>query len=493
MAQEKQKHLLEVNDLYTSFNIPAGEVRSVNGVSFNVDKGKVLGIVGESGSGKSVTAYSIMQILQNPGRVVSGSIKFNGKELLGLPHSQLQKIRGEKISIIFQDPMSSLNPVYTIGNQMKEAIRLHPVKRIVSTLDRNLKAAKEEFDKAVKENDQNKIKIAKEKYREAKYKRENYVHDRALEMLTLVGINEPERRLKQYPFEFSGGMLQRIMIAMSLVCEPDLLIADEPTTALDVTIQAQILELLKDFCAKLQISNIRIIKRLLDDYVWLSSKIRDEAVWSKIHKQLFNAFAPIGYEVALGNLPDMESGFCSLANIDQERYAVRLRSLAAGTEQERLDADLESYAQKFIEKYDGVLSYHWTYHSVVVKYAVYGVVALDELKEMVQAWMPKKTDHYLQAIQVLRDYENVDDETLSEAVATVFKGLKEGVYSAEYILLSYELLQLVKKVNYVVPWKWDDGLQSASTFYLAMEPIIAELANGEKLPFDAEAIIFIIS
>lgn len=221
------------------------------------------------------------------------------------------------------------------------------------------------------------------------------------------------------------------------------------------------LELLKDFCAKLQISNIRIIKRLLDDYVWLSSKIRDEAVWSKIHKQLFNAYAPIGYEVALGNLPDMESGFCSLSNIDQERYAVRLRSLAAGTEQERLDADLESYAQKFIEKYDGVLSYHWTYHSVVVKYAVYGVVALDELKEMVQAWMPKKTDHYLQAIQVLRDYENVDDETLSQSVTKVFEGLKEGVYSAEYILLSYELLQLVKKVNYVVPWRWDDGLQSA--------------------------------
>lgn len=250
MVENKPKHLLEVVDLYTSFNIPAGEVRSVNGVTFSVDKGKVLGIVGESGSGKSVTAYSIMQILQHPGRIVSGSVKFNGKELLGLPSHQLQKIRGEKISIIFQDPMSSLNPVYTVGNQMREAINLHPVKRIVDELDKNVKITKRAYVLA-KENKLKDIKQKKEAYEYAVYKRKNYANDRALEMLKLVGINEPEKRLKQYPFEFSGGMLQRIMIAMSLVCEPDLLIADEPTTALDVTIQAQILELLKDLQKKM--------------------------------------------------------------------------------------------------------------------------------------------------------------------------------------------------------------------------------------------------
>lgn len=258
MKEENYQHLLEVSGLYTSFNIPAGEVRSVNGISFNVDKGKVLGIVGESGSGKSVTAYSIMQILQKPGRVVGGSIKFKGQELLGLPHSQLQKIRGEKISIIFQDPMSSLNPVYTIGNQIMEAIKLHPVKRLTDALKRNISKAKKELDAATinyqkdkSEANKKALSDAKENLRHAKYKLANYPYERALEMLTLVGINEPAKRLKQYPFEFSGGMLQRIMIAMSLVCEPDLLIADEPTTALDVTIQAQILELLKKLQQKM--------------------------------------------------------------------------------------------------------------------------------------------------------------------------------------------------------------------------------------------------
>ena len=258
MKVDSYKHLLEVHDLYTSFNIPAGEVRSVNGISFNVDKGKVLGIVGESGSGKSVTAYSVMQILQKPGRVVSGSIKFKGQELLGLPHHQLQKIRGEKISIIFQDPMSSLNPVYTIGNQIIEAIKLHPVKRLVNALKRKVTHAKNELNKAItnykkKPSPENKkiVTACKENLRHAKYELANYPYNRALEMLRLVGINEPAKRLKQYPFEFSGGMLQRIMIAMSLVCEPDLLIADEPTTALDVTIQAQILELLKKLQKKM--------------------------------------------------------------------------------------------------------------------------------------------------------------------------------------------------------------------------------------------------
>ena len=208
--------MLEVKDLRTSFFTPAGEVKAVNGVSFNLDHGRVLGIVGESGSGKSVTAYSILQILTHPGRIIGGSIRFNGQELVGLSDHEMRKIRGNKISIIFQDPMTSLNPVYTVGNQLMEAIRIHT--------GRNREQAKA----------------------------------RAAEMLALVGINEPEKRLKQYPYELSGGMRQRVMIAMALACEPDILIADEPTTALDVTIQAQILELMQDLQKKLGMAIIMI-------------------------------------------------------------------------------------------------------------------------------------------------------------------------------------------------------------------------------------------
>ncbi len=208
--------LLQVNDLRTSFFTDAGEVKAVNGVSFTLEKGKVLGIVGESGSGKSVTAYSIMQILASAGKIVGGSIKLDGQELVGADEKVMKNVRGNKVSIIFQDPMTSLNPTYTIGNQLMEAILLHT--------NRDKKQA----------------------------------YDRAVEMLTLVNVNEPEKRMKQYPFELSGGMRQRVMIAMALACEPDILIADEPTTALDVTIQAQILELMKDLQEELGMAIIMI-------------------------------------------------------------------------------------------------------------------------------------------------------------------------------------------------------------------------------------------
>lgn len=197
------ERLLTVEDLKVSFDTRDGENQAVRGVSLHIDKGETLGIVGESGSGKSVTAKAVMGLIQPPGRIKEGKIVFAGKDLVRLSEKEWRGLRGNRIAMVFQDPMTSLNPVKKIGAQLTEVIRRH---RGLSQSE----AAKE-----------------------------------AVELLRQVGINEPERRVNQYPHEFSGGMRQRVMIAMALSCRPELLIADEPTTALDVTIQAQILELLK--------------------------------------------------------------------------------------------------------------------------------------------------------------------------------------------------------------------------------------------------------
>ena len=207
---EENKLLLKVKDLKVSFFTPAGEVKAVDGISYSLGYNEVMGVVGESGSGKSVEAYSIIGLLQNPGKVIGGSIEFEGEDLLSYTPEQMRQFRGNKVSMIFQNPMTCLNPVYTIGNQLTEALTCH---------DRT---------------------ISKEEARR-----------KAIEMLELVGINNAEKRMNQYPHEFSGGMLQRALIAMALVCNPKLLIADEPTTALDPTIQAQIIQLLKQIREKM--------------------------------------------------------------------------------------------------------------------------------------------------------------------------------------------------------------------------------------------------
>ncbi|MDO4978321.1 MAG: ABC transporter ATP-binding protein [Eubacteriales bacterium] len=214
--ENTSKYIIDVQDLHTTFKTDKGEVCAVNGVRFSLEPGKTLGIVGESGSGKSVTAYSIMQILAANGNISSGKVLYKGEDITKWSPSQMQKFRGKCCSIIFQDPMTSLNPVFTIGYQLEEAILLHT----------------------------NKTKAE--------------ATARAIELLSLVGITEPEKRLKQYPHEHSGGMRQRVMIAMALACEPDILIADEPTTALDVTIQAQILELIQELQKKLGMAVIMV-------------------------------------------------------------------------------------------------------------------------------------------------------------------------------------------------------------------------------------------
>src|SRR5688500_2813378 len=197
-------HLLEVNNLQTHFPTRAGLVKAVNDVSFYIDEGELLGLVGESGCGKSITALSVMRLIAAPGKIVGGEIKFKGEELLKASDERMREIRGNDIAMIFQDPMTSLNPVFTVGEQIAEALRLHR-------------------------------KLNKKQAWEA-----------AIEAMKEVAIPDPARRVRDYPHQLSGGMRQRVMIAMALACDPELLIADEPTTALDVTIQAQILELLDE-------------------------------------------------------------------------------------------------------------------------------------------------------------------------------------------------------------------------------------------------------
>ena len=209
--------ILQVNDLVTAFDTDAGRMTAVDGVSFDVPRGKTLGIVGESGCGKSVTAFSITRLLPQPhGKILGGSILFEGRDLVTLPHEEMRKLRGDDISMIFQEPMTALNPVQTVGKQLAEAILLHE------------QASPDQ------------------------------VRARCLEMMKKVRIPAPEQRINEYPHQLSGGMRQRVMIAMALINTPKLLIADEPTTALDVTVQAQILELIKDLQGDLGMSVILI-------------------------------------------------------------------------------------------------------------------------------------------------------------------------------------------------------------------------------------------
>ncbi len=221
--------LLEIRDLVVEFSTGGGVLRAVNAVSYDVEPGEIVAVVGESGSGKSVTALSVLRLVpQPPGRIVSGRILFKGDDLLALDDEAIRRVRGGQIGMVFQEPMTSLNPVLSIGRQMTEAMRLH--------LGLSAAAAR----------------------------------NRASELLTMVGIADPESRLKAYPHHLSGGMRQRVMIAMALSCNPPLIIADEPTTALDVTIQAQILELMRDLCRRLGVAlviithNLAVVARYAD-------------------------------------------------------------------------------------------------------------------------------------------------------------------------------------------------------------------------------------
>jgi len=263
------KKLLEINDLRVSFFTPAGEVKAVNGITYSLEPGKVLGIVGESGSGKSVSSYSVIGLIDKPGKIVGGSVIFDGKDVSTMTKQERLQFAGNEVAMIFQDPMTSLNPVFTIGTQIAESLR-----------HKYGKLSKQEIKK------------------------------RSVELLTLVGINEPAKRLVQYPHEFSGGMRQRAMIAMSLAGSPKLLIADEPTTALDVTIQAQILELLKNIQKKtgmaivLVTHDLGIVADMADDVIVMyGGKIVEQGSVYSIFKNPSHPYT----KGLLRSLPDLNA------------------------------------------------------------------------------------------------------------------------------------------------------------------------------------------
>jgi len=247
--------MLEVKNLSTHFYLEEKEVKAVDKVSISVGRGEILGIVGESGSGKSTVALSIMRLVSSPGKIVSGEINFDDQDLLKLSEAEMIKIRGARISMIFQDPFTSLNPVYTVGDQIAEAIQLHQ--------EVNRKEA----------------------------------WQRAIAMLETVHIKDPTERIKDYPHQFSGGMRQRVMIAMAVACQPEILIADEPTTALDVTIQAEILKLLREMREKFNLSiiyithNFGIIKQICDRVVVMyQGKVVEEGITRQIIESPGNAY-----------------------------------------------------------------------------------------------------------------------------------------------------------------------------------------------------------
>ena len=266
--EEKQDVLLEMKDLSISFYNKTGEIQAVRGISYTLHKGEVLGIVGESGSGKSVSSHGILRLTPDTGKVKQGEILFHGKDILKMSKKELQELRGNKIAMIFQDPMTSLDPLFTVEYQLNESLKKH------TDLDGNGRRL------------------------------------RMIHLLELVGINQPERRLKQYPYEFSGGMRQRVMIAMALSCDPELLIADEPTTALDVTIQAQIVELLKELKDKLGMAiifithDLGVVSEICDKIIVMyAGKVVEEGTSRQIFYPRCNPYT----EGLLASVPKLDS------------------------------------------------------------------------------------------------------------------------------------------------------------------------------------------
>lgn len=262
---ESKQNLLEIRGLKTHFFTKHGEVPAVDGIDITVPRGKIVGVVGESGCGKSVTAMSIMHLVQHPGRVIAGQILLDGEDLVGKTTNEMNAIRGNRISMIFQEPMTSLNPVYTIGKQVSEAILLHQ-------------------------------KVSKEEAKE-----------RTIEIFRQVGIPEPEKRYNSYPHQLSGGLRQRVMIGMAMVCNPDLMIADEPTTALDVTIEAQILHLMRHLQRENGASiimithNLGVVAELCDEvYVMYAGKVMEHA---NVHELFKNPQHPYTFGL-LNSIPD---------------------------------------------------------------------------------------------------------------------------------------------------------------------------------------------